>query len=190
MQSHMLLPTAVSMATNHAAPRASTEVPRGVRQRIIQRLGEMLKDHLSFSLEKVFAFPEKIPVVDDKPDLAPDIWVATLSRDPVRTRTIVEPGLIIEVQSSANKTAMFVGRIRRYRAVNSVREILVIDPTNKSFEIYRRTSPTSWGVEDFNATSRIHLRTVDFEFAGDRLWPHRKAVKNVASHTGERVPEC
>lgn len=190
MQFNMPIPAVVTLSPSHGVPSASARAPRGVRHRIILRLGQMLKDHLSFSLEKVFTFPENIPVIADEPDLVPDIWVTTLSRDPVRTRTIVEPGLIIEVQSSTNKMAPFAGRIRRYRAVDSVREILVIDSAGRSFEIYRRTSPMSWIVEDRDATSRIYLQTVDFEFAGDRLWSLRKATSTVTYPTGERAVEC
>ena len=105
MQINMPLPTGVPLSANRVVPSASPRAPRGVRQRMILQLEKMLKDHLSFSLENVFTLPERVPVIADKPDFVPDIWVATLSRDPVRTRKIVEPGLIIEVQASANKTA-------------------------------------------------------------------------------------
>lgn len=182
MQINMPLPAGVHLSANTALPSGSAGAPRGVRQRMILQLGQMLKDHLSFSLEKVFTLPEKAPVIADMPDFVPDIWVATLSRDPVRTRKIIEPSLIIEIRSGANKTASFIGRMRHYRAIDSLREILVIDPNERAFEIYRRASSVSWNVEDGNPTSHIYLQTVDFEFPGHRIWPHRLHLSRTRCH--------
>lgn len=148
------------------------------KKRVVREVGKLLREHLSFSLDKVFTSDEQTPVLPDS-DAIPDIWVAKLSKNPVVSRSVIEPCLVIEIQPSTHKVATFLNRIRGYRAIESLREILVIDQSNRLIEVYRRNSSGSWIVEDTGMQSSIYLETIYLEVPVEMFWLSGKSVQSI-----------
>lgn len=163
----------------------STE--RTSRQRIVRELGKLLREHLSFSLDRVFTSEEQTPVIPASTDLVPDIWVAKLSRNPVRTRSVIEPSLVIEVQPSEYKVPSFLTRIRDYRAIESLHELLVIDPTSQLIELYRRRVSETWVVEDICMSTSIYLESICLDVPVEMFWQSEKS-KPILRHPCGGLP--
>ena len=143
------------------------------RAKVIQCLGAALRQHLSFSLEQVYTSDQQRPINSGSQSFYPDVWIATLAKDPVRSRTLVEPGLVVLVRVTSN-IREHASLLRAYRQIQGVREILVVDLLSRSVEIFRREGleNTGWMVEDFDDCFETELRTVQFKLSSDFLWPN------------------
>lgn len=141
------------------------------RSSMIKRLGAAFKAHLSFSLEQVHTSDRPRPIDIEGRLWCPDLWVATLAKDPVKSRVIVEPGLIVQVFSATN----FRDRARQlkaYRRAVGVREILAIDIPTRSVELFQRSEADdpAWSVTDQAECFEVELKTIQFPLSSELLW--------------------
>lgn len=163
-------------------PGRSIPVSKAARRNVLGHFERCLKTHLSFSLERVFTKADGFPISSDGELLLPDIWVATIARNPVRTQSIVEAGLIIEVQPTAAKASAFFSELRASRRVSSVREIVVISVADKAIEVYRRTGLRNWVMEDYSDLSFLHLQSIDLDVPLEELWGRTPDFVPVPNH--------
>lgn len=169
----------------------SISISKASRQKVLRHFERCLKTHLSFSLEKVFTKADGYPILSDGESLLPDIWVATIARDPVRTRSIVEAGLIVEIQPTAAKASAFFSELRASRKISSVREIVVISLADRAIEIFRRTGPRNWAMEDYSDRPFLHLQCIDLDVPLDQLWGITTDLGLVPKHIrGVNVWRC
>lgn len=166
--STVLPPASPVLMTVHAPDIGRS--PR--RSSMVKRLGAAFKAHLSFSLEQVYTSDRAPPIDIDGRPYCPDLWVATLAKDPVRSRAIVEPGLIVQVFSASNlrdRTRL----LKAYRRAVGVREILAIDIPTRSVELFQRgcAGEPAWSVSDYAECFEIELKTIHFALSSESLWP-------------------
>lgn len=166
------------------------EDPRSYGAQFTERLGALLKEHLSFSLEKVFRARDQQGILTNQGWIVPDLWIATISRNPTSTRRVVEPGVIIEIEPSASRTECFFNRLRAYRVVEGLRELIVVVPHTRALEIYRRTD-TTWESFDLEDASHLCIASIGTDIPLQDLWPSREpeitdASRECPSRTGYR----
>lgn len=141
------------------------------RSSMIKRLGAAFKAHLSFSLEQVHTSDRLLPIDIEGRLCCPDLWVATLTKDPVRSRAIVEPGLIVLIFTTTNLRDR-ASQLKTYRRAVGVREILAIDIPTRSVEIFQRseTGDPAWVVTDHVESFEVELKTIHFPLSSESLW--------------------
>ena len=98
--------------------------------------------------------------------LYPDFWVSTLCRDPVNEQRVAYPGLVIEVLSPFREKVDRGAKLHAYREIDSVQELLVIDPARGRSELYRRCGPRQWQFTDVDGSEPIHLSSIEMSLEG------------------------
>lgn len=134
--------------------------PSKAHESICQALETALREHLACSLEQVFTARDRRPLCTDRSTLYPDFWVSTLCRDPVNEQRVAYPGLVIEVLSPFREKVDRGAKLHAYREIDSVQELLVIDPARGRSELYRRCGPRQWQFTDVEGSEPIHLESI------------------------------
>lgn len=129
-------------------------------QDICARVGRQLKDFLCCSLCQVFTRRDRRPLCTGKSTLYPDFWVSTLAASPARERRVAYPGLVIEVLSPAREKIDRGAKLRAYRGIQTVREILFIDPIKGCCEHFVRINESTWRISDVPAGGSIFLESI------------------------------
>lgn len=127
-----------------------------------ERIEKLLKEHLSCSLEQVFTKRDGRPLCSSSSTLYPDFWVSTLARNPTLEQRVAYPGLVIEVVSPTREKVDRGAKLRAYRSINSVQEILLIDPIKLSSEHYVRIDGNQWRFSDVPSGVSVNLESIGF----------------------------
>ncbi len=80
------------------------------------------------------------------PDVAIYCDSRDLERDPVKTKAFEHPVVVFEVLSPSTAYYDRGDKVARYREIESVRLIVLIDPVGQTFETYERLDADSWRV--------------------------------------------
>ena len=140
--------------------------PSKAHESICEALENALREHLACSLEQVFTARDRRPLCTDRSTLYPDFWVSTLCRDPVNEQRVAYPGLVIEVLSPFREKVDRGAKLHAYREIDSVQELLVIDPARGRSELYRRCGPRQWHFTDVDRSEPIHLDSIGLSLEG------------------------
>jgi Uma2 family endonuclease len=140
--------------------------PSKAHESICEALENALREHLACSLEQVFTARDRRPLCTDRSTLYPDFWVSTLCRDPVNEQRVAYPGLVIEVLSPFREKVDRGAKLHAYREIDSVQELLVIDPARGRSELYRRCGPRQWQFTDVDRSEPIHLDSIGMSLEG------------------------
>ncbi|WP_194270335.1 Uma2 family endonuclease [Thauera sp. 2A1] len=140
--------------------------PSRVHKSICSAIEKTLRDHLACSLEQVFTMRDKRPLCTERSTLFPDFWVSTLSIDPIADRRVAHPGLVIVILSSSSVRTDNVARIHAYRTIETLKELLVIDPAQRHSELYTRINRNTWVMTDIEDADEIHLETIGLTLTG------------------------
>ena len=101
------------------------------------------------------------------PDLSAVCGEATfLNR---KENTLTNPTLIVEILSDSTETYDRSEKLTTYRAVPSVREIVLVRQDRRAVEVYRREGAARWLVEDL-VGGTLALPSVEAEIALDDLY--------------------
>jgi len=129
-------------------------------QKVCSAIEAELRSYLSCSLEQVFTRAERRPLCAPDSTLYPDFWVSTLSTNPAKERRVAYPGLVIEVLSASREWVDRGAKLRAYRAIGSVREIILIDPIQRFSEQYLRLDDSSWRFKEISSGNEIFLESI------------------------------
>lgn len=140
--------------------------PSKAHDAICKKLEVALREHLACSLEQVFTARDRRPLCTDRSTLYPDFWVSTLCRDPVNEQRVAYPGLVIEVLSPFREKVDRGAKLHAYREIDSVQELLVIDPSRGRSELYRRRGPRQWEFTDVEGNEPIQLESIEMSLEG------------------------
>ena len=140
--------------------------PSKAHDAICKKLEAALREHLACSLEQVFTARDRRPLCTDRSTLYPDFWVSTLCRDPVNEQRVAYPGLVVEVLSPFREKVDRGAKLHAYREIDSVHELLVIDPARGRSELYRRCGPRQWHFTDVDRSEPIHLDSIGLSLEG------------------------
>lgn len=127
---------------------------------ICARVERQLKEFLCCSLAQVFARRDRRPLCTGNSTLYPDFWVSTLAVSPARERRVAYPGLVIEVLSPAREKIDRGAKLRAYRRIETVREILFIDPIKRCSEHFVRIDEAAWKFADVPAGGSVFLESI------------------------------
>lgn len=138
----------------------------GARQAHVTTAGNcfaLLKAHLRGRPCRAFIADMALEVDAVDALFYPDVFVSCHPEDLAAERRLHHPTAIIEVLSDS--TAAFDRGLKfaAYRRLASLREYVLIDPEQRSIEIFRRTETDDW-LLDVHASERgLVLASLDFE---------------------------
>lgn len=135
-------------------------------------LAALLKSHLRGKGCKVLTSDAKVGISENGPFHYPDVSVTCDERDRLARQFIRYPGLIAEFLSPSTEAVDRGEKFRRYRHIETLREYLLIDPDQMSFECYRLNERGNWELFHYYANDtasnaedcEVHLANVDFKF--------------------------
>jgi Uma2 family endonuclease len=99
----------------------------------------------------------------------PDIAVTCEPSEPGR-QAMVDPILVVEILSPSTERSDRRVKLPAYQMIESVREIMLIDPDNHHAELYRREN-NHWGIELIRgAEATLFLNSVDLRISMSELY--------------------
>nr|WP_315185832.1 Uma2 family endonuclease [uncultured Albidiferax sp.] len=136
--------------------------PRRVYGEVVVNVLTALKHHLKGSPCRVYSESMKLQVADDAL-FYPDVFVTCDAQDLRTDRIFRAPTLVLEVLSST--TAGFDRGLKfaTYRRIPSLQEYLLIDPVERSVELFRRNAQGLFELHDMTAASHLVLASVGLE---------------------------
>ena len=129
--------------------------------RVCMNISNALDSHLRGTRCQAFMADMKIHVEKTGDMFYPDILVTCDPRDLAATLEMQYPKLIIEVLSPSTATFDRGDKFLTYRGIESLEEYVLVDPHDKTFEVYRRQAIRSdWLLTEGRAEEGLVLRSV------------------------------
>ena len=138
--------------------------PRRVHGEVVVNVLTALKHHLKGTPCRVYSESMKLQVADDAL-FYPDVFVTCDAQDLRTDRIFRAPTLVLEVLSPT--TAGFDRGVKfaTYRRIPSLQEYLLIDPVERSVELFRRNAQGLFELHDMTAASHLVLASVGLEMS-------------------------
>nr|WP_315225909.1 Uma2 family endonuclease [uncultured Albidiferax sp.] len=138
--------------------------PRRVHGEVVVNVLTALKHHLKGTPCRVYSESMKLQVADDAL-FYPDVFVTCDAQDLRTDRIFRAPTLVLEVLSPT--TAGFDRGLKfaTYRRIPSLQEYLLIDPVERSVELFRRNAQGLFELHDRTATPSLVLASVGLEMS-------------------------
>jgi Uma2 family endonuclease len=86
-----------------------------------------------------------------------------------RPASLLNPALIVEVLSRSTEDHDRGAKLAHYRRMESVREVLLVEPNERRVEVYRRLDDGRWLITDVVAGS-VSLESVEAELPLDEVY--------------------
>lgn len=120
-----------------------------------------LKMHLKGTPCRVFAMEVKLLVASEDSVFYPDVFVTCASAgDPLVKR---DAKLIVEVLSPSTEAYDRGRKFSVYRQLPDLQEYLLINGDQAKIELFRRTGPEQWLIQEFGPGQGVHLTSVDLD---------------------------
>ncbi len=119
-----------------------------------------LRTHLRGTGCRAFNSDTGLSVDEDNiryPDVAIYCDPRDLGRDRVKTKSFDHPVVVFEVLSPSTAYYDRGDKVARYREIDSIRLIVLIDPVGRTFETYERLDADSWRVERHREGEALEL---------------------------------
>lgn len=102
----------------------------------------------------------------------PDVLVVCgeIERDDADAQAVVNPTVIIEVTSDSTESLDRHEKLADYRRLPSLREYVLVSQRERRVEVYRRTGPRRWSLDDHVASEHVTLASIDATFAVDDVY--------------------
>ena len=138
--------------------------PRRVHGEVVVNVLTALKHHLKGTPCRVYSESMKLQVADDAL-FYPDVFVTCDAQDLRTDRIFRAPTLVLEVLSPT--TAGFDRGLKfaTYRRIPSLQEYLLIDPVERSVELFRRNAQGLFELHDRTATPSLVLASVGLDMS-------------------------
>ncbi|BDT66236.1 hypothetical protein os1_03950 [Comamonadaceae bacterium OS-1] len=138
--------------------------PRRVHGEVVGNVFAALKRHLHGSRFRVYGQSMKLQVADDAL-FYPDVFVTCDAQDLRTDRIFRAPTVVLEVLSPT--TAGFDRGLKfaTYRRIPSLQEYLLIDPVERSVELFRRNAQGLFELHDMTAAPNLVLASVGLEMS-------------------------
>lgn len=127
--------------------------------RVIMNLGSRIAAHLDGSGCQAFTESMKVQVADGV--LYPDIVVTCGKADAGDEQIIADPKLVIEVLSPSTKGYDQRNKFALYRALPSLREYVLVDPSEFTVEVFTLAEAGAWTFVDQSSFGTLTLQTID-----------------------------
>lgn len=149
--------------------------------RIINILEKMLSQHLSWSLDKVCVRGFELASISDTKMVIPDIWIETISSNPVSAKQVVETNLVIAVIDYIPEKDKQES-LKQCFSIESLQELILISINELSVEVFRR-SQNVWIPEKYYGDSTIPLEAINLtinmnEIISDKSTKATEVIQN------------
>jgi len=140
--------------------------------RLIAQMQYLLRSALAGRPCVVLASDVRVRIRAAERATYPDIFVVCgeLQRDLEDPQAVVNPQLVIEVLSDSTAVTDREDKRFDYRRLPSVSEYVLISQRAPSVEVFRRSGPRRWTVEEMIAGERIALASIGVEIAVDEVY--------------------
>ena len=133
--------------------------------RIALNLASKLLSHLAGGPCQVFISDVRLELARDEHYTYPDVFVTCDARDREKGENVIRfPNLIIEVLSPPTNKYDRGLKFKGYRDIETVQEVLFIDPDDRLIELFTRSAAPEWTLHPFDATDTVTLDSVKFSF--------------------------
>jgi Uma2 family endonuclease len=143
--------------------------------RVIMNLGSRIAAHLDGT--GCQAFTESMKVQISEGVLYPDVVVTCGKAEAGDEKTVIDPKLVIEVLSPSTKGYDQRDKFVLYRALPSLREYALIDPSDRRVEVFTLADAGAWLLVDQTNAGALTLRSIDLELPMDVVF---KGVERAA----------
>ncbi|HQV08276.1 MAG TPA: Uma2 family endonuclease [Thauera sp.] len=100
----------------------------------------------------------------------PDVMVSCHPEDLAAERVLHHPRVIVEVLSDSTAAYDRGGKFAAYRMLESLQEYVLIDPEQRSLEIFRRLPSNDWLLATGDSARALVLATLDMEIGFDEVF--------------------
>ena len=100
----------------------------------------------------------------------PDVIVSCHPEDLAAERVLHHPRVIVEVLSDSTVAYDRGGKFAAYRMLESLQEYVLIDPEQRSLEIFRRLPSNDWLLATGDSARALVLATLDMEIGFDEVF--------------------
>jgi Uma2 family endonuclease len=140
--------------------------------RIIAQLQYLLRVALAGKRCAVLASDVRVRIRAADRATYPDLMVVCdeIKRDPDDPNAIVNPTAIIEVLSDSTAAFDREDTSADYRRLLSLREYVLVSQRERRVELFRRTGPRRWQLEEMVTGERFGLSSLEVELAVDDLY--------------------
>ena len=139
--------------------------------RVTMNLSRLLDNHLHGTPCQAFMADMKVHVVATGDMFYPDVLVTCNARDLTASVEMHHPKLIIEVLSPSTATFDRGDKFLTYRRIEALEEYALVDPHDKSFEVYRRqTNGSDWLLTQGKIDEGLVLKSVGLTVPADLLF--------------------
>lgn len=138
----------------------------GARQAYVIVAGNcfaLLKAHLRGSGCRAFIADMQLEVQAVDAVFYPDVFVSCDPCDLAAERVLAHPKVIIEVLSESTAAFDRGGKFAAYRTLPALQEYVLIDPDQRSLEVFRRTTTGDWLFATRDSARALILVSLDFE---------------------------
>jgi Uma2 family endonuclease len=121
---------------------------------------------------RVYTSDLRIRVLDTGLETYPDVSVVCggAERYPDDDIAIVNPIVLVEVLSPSTEAYDRGEKLRHYRAIVSLREVVLVDHRQKLVEVHRRQSDGSWTRHEAGAGGSLVLLSIGCELPVDEVY--------------------
>lgn len=127
-----------------------------------------LRQHLAGSPCRAFMADMKLQVEDDV--FYPDVFVTCSEADRGRPLVKREPTLIVEVLSPSTAAYDRGEKFARYRQLETLAELALIDPRSRRSDVYRKGGDGLWVLHPFEPDQGLELASVALAIGATTLF--------------------
>lgn len=139
-----------------------------VHLRIVTLLETRFRQHLSWSLDIVRVRGDAETSFSDSKTIVPDLWVETISNNPVSDQQIVETCLVVSIVDHVDEEQKKLA-LDKCLGIKGLQELVLIN-INKLFIEVLRKNEECWISSNFDEKSLVHIETVDMFFKASEIW--------------------
>lgn len=123
----------------------------------------LLKNHLRGTGCRAYMSDMQLEVQSADAIFYPDVFVSCDHDDLAADRVLHHPKAIIEVLSESTAAYDRGHKFATYRGISSLQEFVIIDPDQRTIEIYRRTEENDWLLATNDSARGLILKSLEFE---------------------------
>lgn len=170
--------------TRHEFVRGALLARQGSHERHVTVAGNLamaLRQHLAGTPCRTFITDMKLRVESADAYFYPDVMVTCSARDATDPLVKREPVLLVEVLSPATAAFDRGDKFAAYRSLESLREVLLVDPDLRRCDLFRRQAldgGEAWVLHPGQPGEGVELASVGLSLAAEALWAEVPALAN------------
>ena len=139
---------------------------------VAMNVGALLNVALRTKPCRVYSSDLRIRVKDTGLETYPDVSVVCggAERDPADDLAVTNPVVLVEVLSPSTEAYDRGEKLRHYRAIASLREVVLVDHREKLVEVHRREDDGSWTRHEAGPGGVVNLLSLGCELSVDEVY--------------------